>query len=113
MFFGWMCSAMLLPSSEWIEINVHIHRFSQSQENILYPFCGNKTENEIDLLFHWPTYTPLRCRYMPDSINENENQKYSVCIMNDKLQENILNLAKFLFYVCKLRLSKLSMASLS
>ena len=34
---------------------------------------------------------------MPDSINEHDQQKYLVRIMNDELQENILNVATFLF----------------
>ena len=49
------------------------------------------TGNERHLLFKCLTNTPLRSRYMPDSISENDHKKYFVRVINDELQENILN----------------------
>ena len=50
---------------------------------------------------------------MPESINENDHQKYLVRIMNSEVQENIQNVANISFYNIKLRLSKMNMAALS
>ena len=115
MVFCLMCTEMLLLSFACFpDLCSQIPFFSQTQVNILCPFSCNKTENKILLLFECPTYThPLRSRYTPDWINENDHQKYFVRTMNDKLLESVLNLAKFLFYAFKLRLSKMNMAALS
>ena len=84
-----MCTEMLL-----LNLGLVFPRFTftntvfpQTQENSLCLFCCSKRENEIYLLFECPSYTPLKSRHMPDSINEEDNQKYFVRIMNDKLVE--------------------------
>ena len=56
-----------------------------------------------NLLFECPIYALLRSRHIPDSVNENDYQKYLVRVLNDESQENILNLVTFLFYALKLR----------
>ena len=49
----------------------------------------NKTKNEKrnNLLFECPIYALLRSRHIPDSVNENDYQKYLVRVLNDESQE--------------------------
>ena len=80
----------------------------QTADNVLCPFGCSKPENEIHVLNESRKYMLLRFRYLPDSLNVNDHQKYFMCIMNDELKENSLNIAKYLFSAFKLRLSSMN-----
>ena len=94
----WMCVS---------QTNLCTYHFPQTRENISCTFRCNKIENEIQLLFECPTYTPPRSRYnVPDSIHENDHQNYFVRTKN-------VTIFFLPFYTFKLRLPKTSMAALS
>jgi len=80
------------------QINSHRFKFDINQDRLYCPFCHVLKETEIHVLFQCPAYSDLRMSYLP------------VCTLQDLFtkQEFSFSLARFLFYVFKLRDSLLT-----
>ena len=89
--------------SEWMAE----YWYSELPEEVNCPFCENTPQSEIHFFLHCPVYRNLRTRYL---VNYNKNlsdqEKCFATNMNDKPQESILGMAKFLFFALQQRLKK-------
>ena len=63
----------------------------------------------VSLCLHCPVYRNLRTRYLVNyNRNISDQEKWFASNMNDKTQESVLGMAKFLFFALQLRLKKMN-----
>ena len=80
------------------QINSHRYKFDRNKDKLYCPFCDRLNETETHVLFHCPAYAELRISYLPVNTLHQLFTK----------QELNFSLARFLFYVFKLRANLLT-----
>jgi hypothetical protein len=86
--------------------NAHRHRYSQSQDNKICPFCPDRVEDEVHITFDCPTYDAIRERYIHTEDASTSKQELIRKLLKCSDEAKMVSFAKFLYLAWQIRLSK-------